>query len=59
MSREQGDNDRRGAALARETVHINERDQADLERFRAAVAKLSAKQKGKAIRLMIEKPDTP
>lgn len=59
MSREQADSDRRGAPPARESVHSSERDQADLERFRAAAAKLNAKQKGEAIRLMIEKPDTP
>lgn len=59
MSREQADSDRRGAPPAREVVHINERDQADLERFRAAVAKLSDKQKAEVIRLMFGKPDTP
>lgn len=58
MSREQADSDRRGATPAREAVHINERDQADLERFRAAAAKLSAKQKAEVIRQMLGKPDT-
>lgn len=58
MSREQEDSDRRGVPLARERVHMSERDRADLERFRAAVAKLNAKQKAAVIRQMLGKPDT-
>lgn len=55
MSRGQGDKDRKGKAPA---VH-NERDLADLARFRAALAKLDARQKGEVIRQMLGKPDTP
>lgn len=56
MSRGQVDSDRKGAPPA---LHISERDRADLERFRAAAAKLNAKQKGEVIRQMLGKPDTP
>ncbi len=56
MSRGQVDSDRKGAPPA---IHISERDRADLERFRAAAAKLTAKQKGEVIRQMLGKPDTP
>lgn len=41
-------------------IHMTERDRADLERFRAALAKLNSRQKGEVIdRLLLAKPDTP
>lgn len=45
--------------IPRAPIHITERDQADLKRFRAALAKLTPKQKGAVISRMLEKPGTP
>ncbi len=74
MKREQIGRERTGDTPAKTALHNKERsavggregplegrerDRADLERFRAAAARLTARQKGEVIRRMLEKPDTP
>ena len=58
MKKEGMEKGRKGEGPAGEAVHISERDRADLERFRAGMAKLNARQKGEVIRWMLVKPDT-
>ena len=40
-------------------IHMTEQDRTDLERFRAALAKLNSRQKREVIGLLLETPDTP
>lgn len=40
-------------------MHISQQNKTDLERFRAAAAKLTARQRMAVIRQMLEKPDIP
>ena len=53
------DSPERTVTLPPATIHITERDRDDLKRFRAAMAKLTPKQKGEVISRMLEMPDTP
>ncbi len=50
---------RKSKTPAEQAIHMSERDQADLARFRAAAAKLTTRQKGEVIRQMLGMPDTP
>ena len=59
MNQRCGIEEKAGETPAKTALHISEQDRTDLERFRAAAAKLTAKQKGEVIRQMLGKPDTP
>ena len=58
MKAKKGSPEERTIRIPPAPIHITERDMADLERFRAAMSKLTPKQKEEVIS-RIARPDTP